>query len=172
MAAQPAAAASRTRHIAVLATEATARRPYLHHLISEFAEGCKVTVVGSAVLVEMAEAKIRGKEAAFNQIAQELEPIFADQNLQVDVVVLGCTHFPLLVPELKAVAPWPVLWMDSGEAVARRVASLMATVPEKHSNFSITESCGFTTGRSEELWPDCLPDYVAALGLTRWMHLP
>jgi glutamate racemase len=40
------------------------------------------------------------------------------------VVALACTHFPLLRAELEARAPRPVLWLDSGEAVARRVQTV------------------------------------------------
>jgi glutamate racemase len=39
--------------------------------------------------------------------------------------VLGCTHFPLLAQELAAAAPHPVTWMDSGAAIARRVATIL-----------------------------------------------
>jgi glutamate racemase len=44
----------------------------------------------------------------------------------IDVVVLACTHFPLLLDELRAVFPAEVALVDSGAAIARRVADLVA----------------------------------------------
>ena len=43
----------------------------------------------------------------------------------MDTVVLACTHFPLLADELAAGAPRPLRWIDSGAAIARRVAALL-----------------------------------------------
>ena len=40
-------------------------------------------------------------------------------------VVLGCTHFPLLLPRLAKLAPWPVQFLDPAPAIARRVVDLI-----------------------------------------------
>jgi glutamate racemase len=45
----------------------------------------------------------------------------------LDVVVLGCTHFPLLGRELAEAAPHAVAWMDSGAAIARRVSTILGS---------------------------------------------
>lgn len=42
----------------------------------------------------------------------------------MDVVVLACTHFPLVVNDLAAASPRPLIFMDGGEGIARRVAYL------------------------------------------------
>jgi glutamate racemase len=39
--------------------------------------------------------------------------------------VLGCTHYPLLVEEMKQVAPWEVTYLDPAPAIARRVADVL-----------------------------------------------
>ncbi|MFG1490122.1 hypothetical protein ABMA58_12810, partial [Oceanospirillum sp. HFRX-1_2] len=44
----------------------------------------------------------------------------------LDTVVLGCTHFPLLLDELEQIQPRPIRWVDSGAAIARRVALLLS----------------------------------------------
>src|SRR5262249_37755371 len=44
---------------------------------------------------------------------------------EIDVVALACTHFPLLAEELERAAPRPILWLDSGDAIARRVGNLL-----------------------------------------------
>jgi len=123
---KPAALISHNKVIGLLATPATVARPYTDELIREFAGNCAVIKVGSRELVELAEAKLRGATIAPVTLAPLLAPFFADRNHSADTIVLGCTHFPLLRAELAAATPVPVQWLDSGAAIARRVASLVA----------------------------------------------
>ena len=39
--------------------------------------------------------------------------------------MLGCTHYPFLIEEMNAVAPWPVTWLDPAPAIARRLVSVL-----------------------------------------------
>jgi glutamate racemase len=50
---------------------------------------------------------------------------------RTDTVVLGCTHYPLLLPDLEAASPWPVSFIDPAPAIARRVAGIVATLPAR-----------------------------------------
>lgn len=123
---KPAAAASRTRSIAVLGTPGTVERRYVDDLIRDFADGCHVTLQGSVNLVDMAEAKLAGEAVDPALIKAELAPMFAGQNgANIDAVVLACTHFPLLRDDLKAVVTQSVQWIDSGAAIARRVRDVL-----------------------------------------------
>src|SRR5688572_14377121 len=63
---KPAAALSKTRVIGVLGTDATVRQPYVDRLSDEFASDCTVIRFGSAELVELAEAKLRGAGDCFS----------------------------------------------------------------------------------------------------------
>ena len=122
---KPAAACSRTRCIGLLATPATVRRPYTDQLIADFASDCVVVRIGSNDLVIEAERLFRGETVSRDVIFEVLKPFMvAHQGKQVDTVVLGCTHFPLLKSHLAAVLP-NIHWVDSGSAIARRVLSLM-----------------------------------------------
>lgn len=122
---KPAAAATRTGAIAVLATPATIRRAYTHDLIAQFASQHRVVRVGSTALVSLAERKLRGEEVSVAEVAAALAPVFAGPDgADVDVVALSCTHFPLLLDELRAAAPREVTWLHSGPAVARRAAEV------------------------------------------------
>jgi glutamate racemase len=123
---KPAAAASRTRVIGLLGTATTVATRYTARLISEFAAGCSVLACGATELVEAAERKIQGLPVDPAMISGVLGRLFGQEDGQkLDVVVLGCTHFPLLSLELAALAPHPVTWMDSGAAIARRVATIL-----------------------------------------------
>lgn len=124
---KPAAAASRVRRIAVLGTPGTVRRRYVDDLIERHAVDCDVRLKGSVVLVEQAERKLRGDAVDMRIIAREISSLFDGE--PIDAVVLACTHFPLLREELTAAAPYPVDWVDSGDAIARRVDSLLVKNP-------------------------------------------
>lgn len=118
---KPAALASRTRVIGVLGTDATVRQPYVDRLSAQFADDCTVIRHGSATLVELAEAKLRGDTPSPEAIAREVAPFAA--NPALDQLVLACTHFPLLRDELSVALPGVAL-VDSGDGIARRVAQL------------------------------------------------
>jgi glutamate racemase len=122
---KPAAERSRTRVIGVLGTEATVRQPYVDNLAREFASDCTVIRHGSADLVDLAEAKLRGEapdlEAYRRSLAGLLDQPGADR---IDTIVLACTHFPLVEEELTAVAPRPLAFVDGKEGIARRTAYL------------------------------------------------
>ena len=116
---KPAVACSHNRQIGLLATPATVRRPYLDELIREFAVDCEVTRVGHPGLVCWAEALVSGSEPPQAKLDEAMAPL---RHSGVDTVVLGCTHYPLLLPWLRRSLPNVRFWVESGEAIARRVA--------------------------------------------------
>lgn len=129
---KPAAAASRTKTIAVLGTPGTVRRRYVDDLINNFASDCRVLLQGSVNLVDIAETKLSGQPVDLEWIKTELAPMFSGQHgADIDAVVLACTHFPLLRDELKASVTQSVKWIDSGDAIARRVEEVLKTLTPK-----------------------------------------
>jgi glutamate racemase len=124
---KPAAALSRTRAIGVLGTDATVRQPYVGRLAAEFAPDCLVVRHGSAELVDLAEAKLRGESAEPGAYRSIVDSLFAQPGGdKVDTIVLACTHFPLVEEELAAASSQPVRFVDGKEGIARRVAALTA----------------------------------------------
>jgi glutamate racemase len=125
---KPACAASRTKRVAVLGTEATVSREYTRALIRDFANGSDVMLVGSARLARFAEDELRGAPIADELIAREIAPCFADADgRRTDTVVLACTHYPLLLDRFERLAPWPVTFVDPAPAIARRVVGLIGS---------------------------------------------
>lgn len=119
---KPAAERSRSRVIGVLGTKATVRQSYVDDLAARFAADCRVLRHGSAALVELAEARLRGEPVAADAVAAAVAPLSADPAL--DTVVLACTHFPLLAKELAAAFGPGVDFVDGGAGIARRIAAL------------------------------------------------
>jgi glutamate racemase len=142
---KPACAASVTRRVSVLGTEATVAREYTRALIRDFAKDCKVTLVGSKHLARHAEAELGGAPASDAQIGAEIAPCFVDDGKRTDTIVLACTHFPLLLDRLTRLAPWPVNYIDPAPAIARRVTDLLGPPAPSHTASS---RAIFTSGRA------------------------
>jgi len=122
---KPAAKHSITNRIGLLATPATVKRAYTDDLIDDYAGNCDVIRVGSNELVLQAEALLAGKNVSLEVIESILKPFLSDDVMpDVDTIVLGCTHFPLLKIYLNTILP-RVSWVDSGEAIAKRVHNLL-----------------------------------------------
>lgn len=122
---KPAAKLTRNGVVGLLATRATIQRPYTHDLIARFATDCKIILLGSAELVELAEAKLRGEAVPLEDLQRILRP-WLRMPEPPDTVVLGCTHFPLLANELVEALPDGTRLIDSGAAIARRTVWLIA----------------------------------------------
>lgn len=145
---KPAALASETRVIGVLGTAATIRQPYVDRLSAEFAGDCTVLRHAAPGLVAAAEAKLRGEAVNSGAVAAALAGLNGQPGGErLDMVVLACTHFPLLLDELMAAAP-SLRFVDGSAGIARRIAVL-------------------TGGQA---WPD-QPSGGLAL-FTRNLHLP
>jgi glutamate racemase len=156
---KPACASSKTKRVSVLGTRGTVKREYTRKLIHDFAQGCEVTLVGSAELASLAESALSGHEVSDAAIAAELAPCFVGNGesdpARTDTVVLACTHFPLLLDRLIKLAPWPVDWIDPAPAIARRVSDLLG--PPGGANDAAGAKMIFTSNRPHTLSQALMP---------------
>ena len=147
---KPAAAASRSGLISVLATRGTAARDYTQALVREHATGCEVTLVGSPLLAIIAERVMRGEKVEDGEIEREIAPCFVERDgRRTDQVVLACTHFPLILDRLARLAPWPVGFVDPAPAIARRLDALIGGDPTG-SPKACEGAAIFTSGEAPE----------------------
>jgi len=123
---KPAATLTRTGTIGLLATPGTIRRAYTAELIAEFAADKRVILTGSLDLVRLAEAAARGEALPDSDFSRAQAPMFgAEGGDEIDMVVLACTHFPLVRDRLERTAPRPVTYIDSGAAIARQTLRVL-----------------------------------------------
>ncbi|WP_323814454.1 glutamate racemase [Cellvibrio sp. NN19] len=166
---KPAALMSKSGVIGLLATPATVARPYTHELIREYASNCQVISLGSSELVQIAEQKLRGEPidtSAIKAIAQSI--MSANNAEQMDVLVLACTHFPLLKDELAQQLPEPISLIDSGTAIARRVAFLLGDKGEAPAGYQPEHLAVFTKETSEAKQ---LAQALTRFGINRQVYL-
>jgi len=143
---KPACAASQSKRVSVLGTEATVAREYTHALIRNFGHGCDLTLVGSARLATFAEAALSGRAVDDEDIRAEIGPCFVEDGTErTDTIVLACTHYPLLLERFERLAPWPVRWIDPAPAIARRVIDLVG--PKTETPRPATARAIFTSDR-------------------------
>ena len=159
---KPAARLSKSRAIGVLGTDATVRQPYVDRLSAKFAADCTIIRHGSAELVDIAEASLRGAPVDPAACRRILDALFdRPGGRDVDTIVLACTHFPLLAAELAAASRRPVAFVDGKEGIARRTAWLTRgqAWPERAA-----EGIALFTGRAGA---EAYRTGLARFGLTR-----
>jgi glutamate racemase len=127
---KPAAERTRTGLVSVLATPGTVRRDYTRQLIAAYASHLTVRLVGATGLAALAEARMRGLPVSDDAVRAEIAPCFESRasdggEARTDVVVLACTHYPLLLDAYRRLSPWPVHWIDPAPAIARRVVAVL-----------------------------------------------
>jgi len=126
---KPAVALTKTGRVAILATPGTVKRDYTRALIASYANGIEVELVGATGLAALAEGSLKGEAVGDAAFLDQIAPCFVERDgKRTDVVVLACTHYPLVLEALKRVAPWPVTWLDPSPAIARRAADLIGPI--------------------------------------------
>jgi glutamate racemase len=124
---KPAAAQTKSGVIGVLATPGTVSREYTQALIREHAHNCEVVLHGAPRLAQMAERKLHGFGIDLEMLRQEVAPVFREScGKRSDIVVLACTHYPLITEDIAQVAPWQVIYLDPAAAIARRAANVLS----------------------------------------------
>lgn len=114
---KPAARMTRKGRIGVAATNQASRAMYLRHLIDEYADGIQVYAAGCPELVTLVERGELDGPLVEETVRQALQPLLRED---IDVLALGCTHFPALRSVIERVVGNRVQVIDSGAAVARR----------------------------------------------------
>jgi glutamate racemase len=139
---KPAAAMTRTGTIGVLATEASLSGQKFHHLVDQHARDLQVITQPCPRFVELVEKGI----LAGSEVDEAIETYTTEMlAANADVFILGCSHYPFLLPALKNKLPTHIRFIDTGEAIARRVSSHSLTP----STNPITEI--LTTGNRDQM---------------------
>lgn len=135
---KPAARLTRKGRIGIAATNQAAKATYLRQLIDEFAGGIAAFAVGCPDLVTLVERNQFDGPEVEETVRRSLQPVLAED---IDVLVLGCTHFPALQAVIERVAGPKVQVIDSSHAIARRTRSLLENaellapvMPEEHAD--------------------------------------
>ncbi|MBI3260919.1 glutamate racemase [Candidatus Berkelbacteria bacterium] len=117
---KPAVEWSKNKKIGVLATPMTVHSPTYKKLIRQFAKGATVYSVGCKGLARAIEDKDKKKTAVL--LKKYLGPL---KKQGIDTLVLGCTHYILVRPQIKRILGRGVKVIDSNDAVVSRIADFL-----------------------------------------------
>lgn len=161
---KPAAACTKTRRVGVLATEGTLQSARFADLRARYGGGVHFYTVACPGWVEVVEAGELATPETRTLVARYLQPLL---DKGVDTVVLGCTHFPVLRPLIAELAGPEITLLDTGEAVARRVASLVdePVGDARLLLYTTGDTRRFATGAATILAGDIPP-----VGALYWSH--
>lgn len=120
---KPAARITQTGCIGLLATPGTVTRPYTQQLINTHASHCRVLRLGSSELVRVIENFLGDNTLDMTALSRIVDSW--REETQLDTVILGCTHFPLIRAQLQQLFGEQVQLVDSGAAIARRTQDLL-----------------------------------------------
>lgn len=138
---------SKNKKIGILSTTQTAKSKYQKRLIQQFAKNCEVINIGTDTLVPFIE---RGDidSLAFKSILQkELQPFLESG---IDVLALGCSHFPFIKTHIQEIVGPKVQILDSSGAVARQIKRVLENNDILSSAKQNQKYEFYTTGNEEQ----------------------
>lgn len=121
---KPAALMSKTNSIGILATKGTLSSKLFHETSKDLALDINITEVVGEGLVTLIENGDIGMAQTTNLLKKYLKPMLA---ANIDCLVLGCSHYPYLIEQLKKLLPSNIQIIDSGQAVAKQTQLVLSS---------------------------------------------
>lgn len=150
---------TQSKHVGILATSGTIKsESYIMEVHKLFPE---IKVTGQACpmwvpLVEYNEAQAPGADYFVKKYIDEL---LAKDN-QIDTIILGCTHYPLLLPKIKQYVPKGIHIVSQGELVARSLQDYLKRHPEMDARCTRGGTCTYFTTEAEEKFADSASTFL------------
>lgn len=118
---KPAALQSKTQKIGILATKGTLNSELFHKSVANHPDVTIIEQIGHG-LVQLIENGDMNSAEMEELLKSYLNPM-VEKN--IDYLVLGCSHYPYLIPQIKKIIPPQIKIIDSGEAVARQTQKIL-----------------------------------------------
>jgi glutamate racemase len=125
---KPAAIHSKTQKIGILATKGTLSSELFNKAVEIYQDTEIIEQIGYG-LVELIESGQLNSPEMDQLLHSYLEPMIKEN---IDYLVLGCSHYPYLIPQLKKILPPNIKIIDSGEAVAKQTYNVLSAKSNLH----------------------------------------
>ena len=145
---KPAALQSKTKSVGILATKGTLSSSLFNKTSDLFASGIGVVEQDGEGIVQLIECGKLNSDEMKVLLKHYLKPML---DASIDYLVLGCTHYPYLIPQLMELLPTHVRIIDSGQAVARQTKSVLEKNELLNTSSINSKSQFFTNGNPEIL---------------------
>lgn len=118
---KPAATNSQTQKIGILATKGTLNSELFYKNVEKFQDVTIIEQIGYNLVTLIENGEMNSPE--MTELLQKYLTPMIEQN--IDYLVLGCTHYPYLIPQIEKIIPKNIKIIDSGEAVARQTKAIL-----------------------------------------------
>ena len=130
---KPAALKTRTKVVGILATRGTLSSQLFHKTTDLYASGIKVIEQVGEGIVPLVETGQLDSKKMLALLKNYIDPMI---KADIDYLVLGCTHYPYLIPILEKMLPKKVTIIDSGLAVAKQTQAILKANDLLNSNMT------------------------------------
>lgn len=154
---KPAALRTKTGHIGVLATKGTLESERFQETKNKYAKGTIVHMQIGEGLVQAVENQEIETTKTFELIQKYITPMLENK---VDEIVLGCTHYPFLIPIINKIIPQYIELINPAPAVAKQTEKVLLEIESKSENVGNYE---FYTSGNEQI----LNDFLIYIGVMK-----
>lgn len=144
---KPAALQSKTHKIGILATKGTLNSTLFHKNVANHPDVKIIEQIGHG-LVQLIENGAINSPEMDDLLKSYLLPMVHEN---IDYLVLGCSHYPYLIPQIKKIIPVSIKIIDSGEAVAKQTENVLVQNNLKNESKDISSHLFFTNSSTEVL---------------------
>ncbi|AWG24001.1 glutamate racemase [Flavobacterium kingsejongi] len=155
---KPAATHTKTQIIGVLATKGTINSQLFNAAVAKYKNVKIIEQIGFGLVQLIENGDLHSPEMT-ELLQTYLAPMI---KANIDYLVLGCTHYPYLIPQIRKIIPEHVKIIDSGEAVARQTSSIL-TVNNALNSDPTKGAALFYTNASKKVLSEILNDYEATI---------
>ncbi len=140
---------TRSKHIAVLGTAATIRSKSYEEELKKLNPNIDITTEACPMWVPLVENREYDKEGADYFVKQHIDRVL-DKDREIDTIILGCTHYPLLIDKIRAFTPKSVTLISQGEYVAKSLKDYLSRHQTMNSLCSKNSETIYCTTESAE----------------------
>lgn len=140
---------TKSRHVGLLATIGTVRSESYPMEINKLFPDIKIESVACPMWVPLIENKEFDNEGADYFVKKYIYQLL-DKDPEIDTIILGCTHYPLLINKIKKYIPQNVKLLSQGEYVARSLADYLVRHPEIEKKCRRGSICNYLTTESAD----------------------
>ena len=145
---KPAALQSKSKAIGILATKGTLSSQLFHKTSQLYSSDLLVIEQVGDGIVELIENGALYSDEMKHLLHNYLQPML---DAKIDCLVLGCTHYPYLIPQIKKILPENISIIDSGEAVAKQTKKILEESVGLKENTSPSKCLFYTNSNSDVL---------------------
>ena len=148
-----------SRHIGVLATAGTIRSESYPMEVHKLFPDIQVTGEACPMWVPLVEYNEARSDGADYFVCKHVNRLLAADPL-IDTVILGCTHYPLLLPKIRRYMPTDIHLVSQGELVARSLEDYLRRHPEMDARCTRRGSCRYCTTEAEEKFSESASTFL------------